>query len=86
MIALSGLQLGKDIEIEFIGLRPGEKLSEEIFLNIERDKLTKHDKIYITQPNNFDPLVLRRQVKELERLANIMDETKIVPKIEEILA
>jgi FlaA1/EpsC-like NDP-sugar epimerase len=86
LIALSGLKPGKDISIQFVGLREGEKLSEEMLLDTEHDKLTKHDKIYITQPDEFDPIKLRRQIKELERLANIMDETKIKVKIKEIVS
>jgi len=86
LVALSGLKLGKDISIEIIGLRPGEKLSEEILLNAEKDRVTKHNKIYITQPNDFNPVNLRRQIKELERLVNIMDEDKIILKIKEIIA
>jgi len=86
LVALSGLKLGKDISIEIIGLRPGEKLSEEILLNAEKDRVTKHNKIYITQPNDFNPVNLHRQIKELERLVNIMDEDKIILKIKEIIA
>ena len=86
LIGLSGLKLGKDISIKFIGLRQGEKLSEEMILHTEQDRLTKHDKIYITQPHDFDPVRLRRQIKDLERLAHIMSEDKIVPKIKEIIS
>lgn len=86
LVALSGLRLGKDISIEFIGLRPGEKLSEEILLNTEKDLVTKHDKIYVTQPNNFEPPNLRRQLKELEHLATTMQKDKIKARIEEIIS
>lgn len=85
LIALSGLKLDKDISLEFVGLREGEKLSEEILLDTEKDQVTKHDKIYITQPNNFDSAKLRKEVKELERLANLMDAEKIKVKLKEIL-
>jgi len=85
LIILSGLELDENISIEFIGLRPGEKLYEETLHNIEKDKATKHDKIYITQPDEFDPHQLRRDIKELEKLANVMAEKKIVEKIKEII-
>jgi FlaA1/EpsC-like NDP-sugar epimerase len=47
MIQLSGLVLGKDIEIEYTGLRPGEKLYEELLNDSESVKSTHHPKIMI---------------------------------------
>ncbi len=85
LIGLSGLAVGKDIFLEFVGLREGEKLSEELLLNIEKDRVTKNKKIYMTEPNHFDPLKLRRQVKELESYANLMDEKKVVQRMKEII-
>ncbi|MDP8233312.1 MAG: polysaccharide biosynthesis protein, partial [Candidatus Saelkia tenebricola] len=85
LITLSGLKPGEDIAIKFTGLRPGEKLKEETLHDAERDKVTKHNKIYITQSNNFDSRKLRGQIKELEKLIKIRDERKIVKKIQEIV-
>ncbi len=85
LIILSGFKIGEDIDIEFTGLRPGEKLFEEVLLNIEKDKATKNNKIYITQPNHFDQRKIRLQVKELDRLAKMMDESGIIKKIKEIV-
>jgi FlaA1/EpsC-like NDP-sugar epimerase len=85
LITLSGLEPNKDIEIKFIGLRQGEKMQEEMLLDIEHDKATKHNKIYITQPNNFDSLQIRRDVKLLEGFANLMDEARILEKIREMV-
>ena len=53
LIELSGLTLGKDIEIEFTGLRPGEKLYEELLMNEENLEATGHEKIFITEPMDF---------------------------------
>ena len=46
MIILAGLIPGQDIEIEFTGIRPGEKLYEELFLDMEKALSTKHPKIF----------------------------------------
>jgi len=53
LIELSGYTLGEDMEIEITGMRPGEKLYEEILMNEENLEGTKHDKIYITQSMDF---------------------------------
>lgn len=60
VIELSGLEVGKDIEIQFTGIRPGEKLYEELFLPDEVYQRTRHDKIFIVvnastgHPENLD--------------------------------
>ncbi len=51
LIRLSGLREGKDIEIKVTGLRPGEKLFEELLLKEEGLTKTSHDKIYIGKPS-----------------------------------
>ncbi|MBL4760288.1 MAG: polysaccharide biosynthesis protein [Mariprofundaceae bacterium] len=54
MIHLSGLELGKDIEIQFTGLRPGEKLYEELFHEKESLVATKHPKIMLSASRDMD--------------------------------
>jgi FlaA1/EpsC-like NDP-sugar epimerase len=54
MIRLSGLEPDKDIKIEFIGLRPGEKLYEELLSNMEEVLPTHHEKIKIAQVERKD--------------------------------
>ena len=49
MILLSGLEVGKDIEIAYTGLRPGEKLYEELLANEENTSATHHEKIMIAK-------------------------------------
>ncbi len=85
LISLSGLTPGKDIEIKIIGLRPGEKLSEEILLDKEKDRVTKHEKIYISQPQDFDSVAIRRKLRDLKVLADRMDNAGVVKKMKEII-
>ncbi len=85
LVSLSGLELGKDIGLEYIGLRPGEKIREELLLDKEKNKVTKHDKIYISQADEFDVVALRKQMKELEGYVNSTDEEKVVKKMKEIV-
>jgi len=49
MIRLSGLELGQDIEIQFVGQRPGEKLFEELNCDGERHRPTSHPKIMVAE-------------------------------------
>jgi len=85
LITLSGLEPGEDIEIKYIGLRPGEKMQEEMLRDKEHDKATRYDKIYIAQPDDFDPRRLRRDIKTLERAAILMDKSAIIDKIKEMI-
>jgi FlaA1/EpsC-like NDP-sugar epimerase len=55
MIRFSGLEPGKDIEIQFVGLRPGEKLHEELFLDQERISTRVHPKLFETNPQGLCP-------------------------------
>ena len=50
LIELSGYTLGEDMEIEITGMRPGEKLYEELLMDEENLEETKHEKIFITEP------------------------------------
>jgi FlaA1/EpsC-like NDP-sugar epimerase len=85
MIILYGLKPDEDIKIEYIGLRPGEKLFEETLLNTEKDKATKADKIYIAELDAFDSRLLRKRIKDLERVANVMDSAAVVKRLQEII-
>ncbi|WLT30203.1 nucleoside-diphosphate sugar epimerase/dehydratase [Geothrix sp. PMB-07] len=55
MVKLSGLTPGRDIEIRYTGLRPGEKLHEELFLDSERSSTTLHAKVFETNPHGIPP-------------------------------
>jgi len=70
MIRLSGFIPGKDIAIEFIGKRPGEKISEEIFSEKEKLSATKEGKIFISKSSGFDIRKLPIFLRKVEKLAN----------------
>lgn len=68
LIRLSGLEEGSDIEIAFTGVRPGEKLYEEVFFGGEDIRATNHDKVLRAVGDVFDP-ALAEQVESLVRNA-----------------
>ena len=70
MIRLSGLRVGDDIEIEFTGLRPGEKLYEELHADGEKHLPTRHSKIMIADRQRRDPERIAESIRQLEQLAN----------------
>lgn len=65
LIRLSGLEEGKDIEITFTGLRPGEKLFEELFLSEEPYTRTGHPKIFVGRNGIHSPNYLTDKVERL---------------------
>jgi len=85
MIKLSGLALGKDIQIAFTGLRPGEKLYEEL-LNVEENTVpTHHPKIMIAKVRTHDFDQIAQQLVVLRQLLNTGEEQRIVTKVKEIV-
>ena len=85
LITLCGYIPEKDIPIKFTGLRPGEKLFEELLLHHEKDKSTKHNRIYVAQANDFNSNSLLQKVKKLEHLSNCMEDDKLVESIKEVI-
>lgn len=67
MIKLSGLKIGKDIEIEITGLRPGEKLYEELLSDKEGTWATKHERILIARLDEVDANLLEQSLEQMEQ-------------------
>jgi FlaA1/EpsC-like NDP-sugar epimerase len=85
LIQLSGYRPYEDIEIAFTGLRPGEKLYEELLLAGEGVQPTCHEKIMVARAAECDEAVLVRQIEELYLLARAMDLTGVVAKLREMV-
>jgi FlaA1/EpsC-like NDP-sugar epimerase len=78
MIQLAGLVPNEDIEVRITGLRPGEKLSEEIALDGENILPTYHDKIRIFKGTGMESEVLSNWLTQLQLLLNQRDEHKVL--------
>ena len=73
MIELSGFRVGEDIKIEFTGLRPGEKLYEEVLADNENTLPTSHDRIRIAKVREYEYDNARSVVDRLEDLSRAVD-------------
>jgi FlaA1/EpsC-like NDP-sugar epimerase len=85
LIRLSGLRPYEDIDITFTGLRPGEKLYEELLLAGEGVMPTSHGKIRTAQATICDPVTLQRQMGELFLAERSMDIEKVRAVLQEIV-
>jgi FlaA1/EpsC-like NDP-sugar epimerase len=84
MIMLSGLTLGSDIQIKFTGLRPGEKLYEELLNDEENTLPTHHPQIMIARERKFNLDTVSRQVSALINFPDTTDGFSIVKMMKEI--
>lgn len=66
LIRLAGKEPGKDIQIVYTGLRPGEKLFEELFHELEPNEKTGHEKIFLAHPRQVDWADLQGELKRME--------------------
>jgi len=85
IIRLSGFEPYIDIPIEFIGIRPGEKLYEELLTAQEGTVATKHERIFQTMATEVDKKTLMKDIEELKRLAIAVKRKEIVDKFWKIL-
>ena len=77
LIKLSGFEPNVDIKIEITGLRPGEKLYEEILMDEEGLTSTKKDKIYIGQPIEVNQLEFFDKLNSLKNAVELEDENEV---------
>ncbi|MEQ7799381.1 nucleoside-diphosphate sugar epimerase/dehydratase [Pedobacter sp. ASV1-7] len=85
MIKLGGLTPDQDIKIVFTGLRPGEKLYEELLLVDEQNISTYHPKIKILKIINHSFLYINNMIEELLRLNGLNNDFEMVKKMKEII-
>lgn len=85
MVQLSGLELGKDIQLVFTGLRPGEKLYEELLNNEENTIPTHHEKIMIAKVIEYDFEAVKEHITELIQLFDDQNNEAIVKKMKAIV-
>ena len=93
LIRLSGKEPDTDIEIKFIGLRPGEKLYEELITGGEGIVKTEHEKILVLREGNLSGDIeyynktdsLDEQIRELTNLTDMHDAKGIKKKMKEIV-
>jgi len=86
LIRLSGLEPNKDIEIKYTGLRPGEKLYEELLIsNTSNQVKTSIDKIFIEKPMEVDVNELYENIKKLEKAAYDVDLKRVIETIEQLV-
>jgi FlaA1/EpsC-like NDP-sugar epimerase len=85
MIKLAGFVPDKDIKIEIVGLRPGEKLYEELLNDTSKTIPTHHDKIMIAQELQDEFETLHTDIDELIGIADFYDNDDLVTKMKKIV-
>ncbi len=85
LIRLAGLEVGRDIEIKFTGIRPGEKLYEELLTASEGITATRNSKIFIARPEEVDEQALMALVEKLEMAARVGKPRNIIRGFQEIV-
>ena len=85
LIRLSGYEPYKDIDIKITGLRPGEKLYEEILLNMENSVATDYEKIFIEKPIVHDVGALKDGLERLDKVKNTLDKKEITDILKDMV-
>ena len=85
MIKLSGLEPDKDIKVVYTGLRPGEKLYEEVLSNVENTDPTSHDRIRIAHVRTYDYNDAKDAVDKLEELSRAVEIPDMVRLMKQIV-
>ncbi len=85
MIRLSGLELGQDIDIEITGLRPGEKLYEELLIDTDKALPTSHPKIFCAHEHFLAWDKLRIKLEQLLNYIQVNDRQGLVKSLQDLV-
>lgn len=85
LIKLSGLIPDKDIKIEVVGLRPGEKLYEELLMAENKLSETMHEKIFIERPSKIKYKLLKERILYLESVSKTEDKDRVKYELKKIV-
>jgi len=85
MIKLSGLKYPEDIDIKIVGLRPGEKIYEELLADGENTKQTYHEKIMIAKSKKIEIQEIQEKIIELNHTNLNSQSIEIVSKLKDIV-
>lgn len=85
LIRLSGYKPNEDIEIKITGLRPGEKLYEELLMNNDELRKTGHNKIFIDKPETISLIKLIKQIDDLMFVTKLGNKNMLIDKLKEIV-
>ena len=85
MIILSGLRYPEDIDIKITGLRPGEKIYEELLADGENTKKTYHEKIMIAKSRHVDIINVEKQINKLTSINTLTQPLEIVSSIKTLI-
>lgn len=86
LIRLSGFQPGKEIPIEVVGLRPGERLNEELVVDGEELLPTEHEKVFAAQNHRLDTAAFQQDLESLRRLVLARDRDGAVAQLKAMCA
>ncbi len=81
LIRLSGLEPGRDVFVELIGLRPGERLEEDLIMEKEELISSEHEKVFMVRNHHFDAEAFRQDIETLRRLVAARDREGAVTQI-----